>query len=398
MTHSPRQLTQALERREIVQRERTDPSVFQLPVEKMRSGYYSDQYFNLTKELVEAEGRFPVVKMQAFQRERSLCGGIDEAIAILKLCSGYDLHFTEREWAKDNYNFPYPEDGKLWIDGWDQLEVKALHEGDEIEPWEPVLQIVGPYHLFAHLETVLLGVMARRSLVMRNVREAVEAASGKPLFFFPARHDHWVVQTGDGMAAHTAGVAGVSTDAGASWWGGRGMGTIPHALIAAYGGDTVAAAEAFADRYHDQMNITVLVDFRNDSVGTALAVAKRLGDKLWGVRLDTGGNLVDECLLSRPDWGSFKPTGVNPQLVDEVRMRLDWAGHEHVKIIVSGGFKAEKIREFEALGVPVDGYGVGSSLIRGSNDYTADIVETDGQPSAKVGRWARDDSRLTLVV
>ena len=128
------------------------------------------------------------------------------------------------------------------------------------------MTIEGDYGLFAHLETVYLGCMARRTLVMRNVKAVVEAAHGKPILFFPARHDHWLVQTGDGWAAHVAGAIGVSTDAQASWWGGRGVGTVPHALVAAFGGDTVAAARLFADRYHGETNITVLVDFENDSV------------------------------------------------------------------------------------------------------------------------------------
>ena len=122
------------------------------------------------------------------------------------------------------------------------LEVQALYEGDEIEPWETVMTIEGDYSLIAHLETVYLGCLARRTLVMRNVREVAEAARGKQILFFPARHDHWLVQTGDGWAAHVAGAIGVSTDAQASWWGGRGIGTVPHGLIAAYAGDTVAAA------------------------------------------------------------------------------------------------------------------------------------------------------------
>ena len=172
----------------------------------------------------------------------------------------------------------------------------ALHEGDEIAPWEPVLQIEGDYALFAHLETVYLGSLARRTRIMRNVREVVEAAGGKPILFFPARHDHWLVQTGDGWAAHVAGAIGVSTDAQASWWGGRGVGTVPHGLIAAFGGDTVAAARAFADRFADEMNVTVLVDFENDSVRTALEVADALGDRLWGVRLDTSELMVDRAL------------------------------------------------------------------------------------------------------
>src|SRR3954447_26636666 len=260
------------------ERVRLPPSVFRLPVERIREGYYSDAYFNLAKDLLEADGRHPRVVMQVFQRKESLLGGIDEAIAVLKQGAG---HF----------------EGDKWVDGFEGLEVKALHEGDEISPWETVMTIEGDYALFVHLETVYLGVMARRSLVMRNVREVVDAARGKPIFYFPARHDHWLVQTGAGWAAHVAGAIGVSTDAQASWWGGRGIGTVPHGLIAAYDGDTVLAARKFAARYAAQTNVTVLVDFENDSVGTAIAVADDLGEDLWGVRLDTSDKLVDRSLL-----------------------------------------------------------------------------------------------------
>ncbi len=355
---------------------RLDPEIFRLPVQRIRQGYYSDAYFVFTKKLLEDEGEHPRVTMQVFQKEESVLGGIDEAIAVLKLCSGHAI------------------DGE-WVPGWDELVVHALNEGDPISPRETVMTIEGDYSLFAHLETVYLGSLARRSLVMRNVHEVVRAARGKEIIYFPARHDHWLVQTGDGWSAHVAGAIGVSTDAQASWWGGRGIGTVPHGLIAAYGGDTVRAATRFAERYHGQMNITVLVDFTNDSVGTALAVAEALGPKLWGVRLDTSELLVDRSLIE--EMGAFKPTGVNPRLVEKVRGALDGAGFSHVKIVVSGGFNAERIREFEAAGVPVDAYGVGSSLIRGQNDFTADIVLRDGEPCAKVGRSYAPNPRLRLV-
>jgi nicotinate phosphoribosyltransferase len=356
---------------------RLDPSTFRLPVERIREGYYSDAYFNFTKDLLEARGHCPQVTMQVFQKERSILGGVDEAIAVLKLCAGRHT----------------PEGG--WEVGWDELEVHALHEGDEIEPFEPVMTIEGSYALFAHLETVYLGSLARRSLVMRNVRNVVDAAGGKQILFMPARHDHWLVQTGDGWAAHVAGAIGVSTDAQASWWGGTGIGTVPHALIAAFGGDTVAAARAFAERYSRDMNVTVLVDFDNDSVNTAIAVADALGEQLWGVRLDTSERLVDRSLWE--DMGEVKPTGVNELLVRKVRAALDAAGHERVRIVVSGGFTADRIREFELNGVPVDSYGVGSSLLRGSNDFTADVVLVEGRPCAKVGRKYRSNPRLQRV-
>jgi nicotinate phosphoribosyltransferase len=312
-----------------------------------------------------------------FQKKDSLLGGIDEAVAIVKQCSG----------RRD-------PDGR-WIPGFQDLVVHALHEGDRIAPWETVMTVEGDYALFAHLETVYLGCLARRSLIMRNVREVVDAARGKTILYFPARHDHWQVQTGDGWAAHVAGVIGVSTDAQASWWGGRGIGTVPHGLIAAYGGDTVKAARKFADRFAADMNVTVLVDFENDSETTALAVAEGLGDRLWGVRLDTSEKLADKALQRRH--GAAAPTGVSPELVEVTRAALDDHGFPDVKIVASGGFTAERIRSFEEAGVPVDAYGVGSSLIRGSNDFTADVVMVDGRPCAKVGREYRPNDRLSVV-
>jgi nicotinate phosphoribosyltransferase len=309
--------------------------------------------------------------MKVFQKLHAVLVGMDEAIAVVKLCS-HD---------------------------WDALTVHALYDGDEIAPWETVMTIEGDYTSFAHLETVYLGVLARRTLVSTNVRRVVEAANGKPILFFPARHDHHRVQTGDGYAAHVAGAIGVSTDAQASWWGGRGIGTVPHALISAYGGNTVLAATKFAEwaaENDPDINVVVLVDFENDSVRTSLEVARALGDRLWGVRLDTSRTLVDRSLWN--EMGDFDPRGVNERLVRKVRDALDENGFERVRIVVSGGFDVERIRDFEARRVPVDSYGVGSSLIRGANDFTADIVLTDGLPSAKVGRSYRPNRRLELVL
>jgi nicotinate phosphoribosyltransferase len=353
-------------------RKRLPPEIFDLPVEKMRAGYYTDAYFNHARAVLERDGRNPRVVVQVFQKNHAYLGGVDEAIAILKLC----------------------------VEDWEALTVHALYDGDSIEPWEPVLTIEGNYTTFAHLETLYLGVLARRTLITTNVARVLAVAKGKPLIFMPARHDHHRVQTGDGYAAYIAGLItgaeiGVTTDEQASWWGGKGLGTVPHALIASYGGNTVLAASKFADWAPEEMNVTVLVDFENNSVETALQVARTLGDRLWGVRLDTSENLVDFSLVD--DMGDFRPTGVNERLVWKVREALDRDGFERVKILASGGFTVEKIRAFEANGVPVDAYGVGSSLIRGSNDFTGDVVLTDGRPSAKFGRRYRDNPRLELV-
>jgi len=353
-------------------RSRLDPQLFDLPVEKMRAGWYSDAYFNHARDTLLRDGRHPRVVMQVFQKRHAWLGGMDEAIAILKLCS-HD---------------------------YDGLEIRALYDGDKIEPYEPVMHIEGDYTAFAHLETAYLGTLARRTLITTNVVHVLQAANGKPIIFMPARHDHHRVQAGDGYAAYVAGQVvgaeiGVTSDEQASWWGGRGIGTVPHALIAAYGGDTVAAAQKFADWAGPDMNVTVLVDFDNDSVRTTLDVADALGERLWGVRLDTSESLVDRSLFD--EMGDFRPTGVNERLVWKVREALDASGHGRVRIVVSGGFTIEKIERFERAGVPVDAYGVGSSLIRGSNDFTGDIVITDGKPSAKVGRHFRSSDRLEPV-
>jgi len=353
-------------------RERLSPEVFDLPVEKMRAGWYTDAYFNHARATLLADGRRPRVVVQVFQKNDAWLGGVDEAIAILWLCS----HDPEG------------------------LTIRALHDGDRIEPWETVLTIEGDYTTFAHLETVYLGALARRTLITTNVVRVLEAANGKPIIFMPARHDHQRVQAGDGYAAYVAGQVtgreiGVTSDAQASWWGGRGIGTVPHSLIAAYDGDTVLAARKFAEWAPPEMSVTVLVDFENDSVRTALDVAEALGERLWGIRLDTAETLVDKSLWD--ELGDFKPTGVNEHLVRKVRDALDAAGFGHVRIVASGGFTVEKIRVFEEHGVPVDAYGVGSSLIRGANDFTADVVLTDGRPSAKFGRRFRDNPRLEVV-
>ena len=346
---------------------RLDPSIFHLPVDKMREGYYSDKYFVRARELLRQDHHRPRVTMQVFGKSHAYLGGIDEAIAILKLCA-------ER---------------------WDELVVHALYDGDEIQPWETVLLIEGPYDAFAVLETLYLGVLARRTRVGTNTRQVVEAAKPKEVMFFPARHDHWLVQTGDGYAAHIAGAIGVSTDAQASWWGSEGIGTVPHALIAAYQGDTVLASRKFAEQSDPAIRLITLVDFDNDCVGTSLAVARELGARLYGVRLDTSETLVDKSVI--PEMGTFKPTGVNPQLVRNVRGALDAAGYRDVKIVVSGGFTVEKIRQFEEQHIPVDAYGVGSSLFQGRFDFTADVVMREGKPCAKVGRSYRPNPRLEHV-
>lgn len=340
---------------------------FDFPVDKIKAGYYTDAYFLRSEEILNGDNHHPRVLMQIFPRANVVLCGVDETIALLKKCS---------------FN---PEN----------LVIHALHDGDEVEEWETIMTIEGDYADFAHLETLYLGALARQSRIATNVRKVVKAANGKPVLFFPARYDIYQTQESDGYAAKIGGLSGFSTDANAKACGGKGLGTIPHALIAAYNGDTVAATAAF-DKYVDPSIARIaLVDFDNDCVNTSLAVARKLGKKLVGVRLDTSGSMVDKSLWTQI--GTFKPTGVCKELVCNVRKALDAEGFNHVKIIVSGGFDAARVAAFEEMGVPVDTYAVGSSFFDGNINFTADIVKVDGKDCAKAGRRYNPNPRLELV-
>lgn len=388
--------------------------VFDLPVTELRMGYRSAVYFNRTKRILELEKPEVTATMQLFQKGDSVLCGMDEALAILRVASGswsdgdraaelFAFYLGTRRVARATRSIDARvrqheiegELDELWVPGWSELEVSALHDGDRIEPWETVAHITGPLHLFAHLESVYLGVLARRTKVATNVAEVVAAAQGKPLLFFADRFDHFATQGGDGYAAHIAGARGVCTDAMAAWWGDHGLGTMPHALIAAYGADTVEAVEVFA-RHVPNVDLVALVDFNNDCVADAVDCARAFGERLWGVRIDTSETLVDKS-ITHDMMGDFMPTGVNERLVALVREGLDGAGGSHVRIIVSGGFDAAKIARFEAAGAPVDAYAVGSALLRGRRDFTADVVAVDGKPAAKAGRELRPNPRLERV-
>jgi nicotinate phosphoribosyltransferase len=235
------------------------------------------------------------------------------------------------------------------------------------------------------------------------------------VIFMAPRHDDWRVQTPDGYAAQIGGAESVSSDAAGAWWGARGVGTMPHAMIAAFNGDTVGATLAFARYLRDEepgVALMSLVDYENDAVRTSLEVARAMraefGDGvLTAVRVDTSERLIDESLIGDPEvWGRARLTGVNAYLVRKMRAALDAEGFGYVGIVASGGFTPAKIGRFERDGVPVVAYGVGSSLLGHSDpssgllndfDFTADLVKVDGEPEGKIGRTFRDNPRLVRV-
>jgi nicotinate phosphoribosyltransferase len=240
---------------------------------------------------------------------------------------------------------------------------------------------------------VYLGVLSRGTSVATAVHEVVGTAKGKAVLFFSSRFDHYLVQSYDGYAAHVGGARGVSTDANGSFFGKPGIGTIPHALIAAYKGDNLAACNAFRTQMPPCVDLIALVDFQNDCIGTSLAAASRFGKELWGVRLDTAGDLRDISVTGRGA-DSF---GVCPELVFKLRDALDAEGYTWVRIVVSGGFNREKIKEFIGMNVPFDAVGVGSAFFKERIDFTADVVLVNGKPCAKVGRAVRPNNRLEKV-
>ncbi len=448
----------------IFDRQRLAHTTFKLDTERMRAGWYSDKYFEnivgMLAVLAAREYGFAghstrlaalgidargvdignlEVEAQWFTRRTpfSVVAGIDKALAMLQLCTGYAA-----------------ADG-TWVDTAAELAIEAVHDGAIVrydgDPLNivPVLKVRGRYRDFALLETPTLGALTRATRIATNVYHVMVAARGKPVLFFPARFDAHEVQAADGYAYNIAlqrynldysghNEAFISTDAQGDWWGGLGGGTIAHSAIAALLGDTVETMLAFAATRPVQIPRVVLVDFDNDCVGTARAVMaamfaryRELTDAgqseaaqryvLFGVRPDTGGTLRDVSVLPLGD--KALDMGVTPRLVFNLRHAIDdaWQGWDlpdrwrdrardwcrAVRIVATGGFAAKKIRRFEELGVPVDIYGVGSSLFSNSdeegtnNDFTTDIVRIRVRDTwhelAKVGRRARPNPDLEHV-
>jgi nicotinate phosphoribosyltransferase len=338
-------------------------------VDKIREGYYSATYFNKTKEILLKENNLKIVTMQIFQKnEEAVLCGINQVLELLKIGTGYF------------------KNGK-WISKWNTLTVKVLKDGDVLKDKQPVMHIIGPYAYFAQLESLYLGIFARQTRITTNAKNIVKAAGKKPVLFFADRFDYFLNQELDGYAASVGGITSVCTKAHGNWTDKEPVGTIPHSLIAVSGGNTIEAASKFS-KYFPKNNLIALVDFNNDCVSESVKAANAFGNKLWGVRLDTAENLVDKSLQKRLEKNNDLH-GVNPTLVKMVRRAFDSEGFNQVKIIVSGGFNKDKISWFEKEKTPVDIYAVGSTMLEGKNDFTADIVEVDGKKMAKFGRQLR---------
>ncbi len=304
------------------------------------SGETADIYFPRAKEILEAEGMDPNVVMEIFPSQAGLLCGIEEVKALLARVLPAEA------------------------------EVYGLEEGVQVDAKEVVLRIHGPYRAFGVYETAILGILAHETGWATAARACVDAAGDVPILHFGARHVHPDVSARLEYAAVVGGCVGCATSAGATLAGITASGTVPHALVLCFG-DTVRTMESFDRHMPPDVKRIALVDTFKDEAEESLRVARALGKRLWGVRLDTPA----------------ERGRVTADLVKEVRARLDQAGFEHVRIVVSGGITPERIRYFKQRGAPVDSFGVGS-FISGAPpiDFTADLKEIDGVAIAKRGR------------
>ncbi|MBR1671428.1 MAG: nicotinate phosphoribosyltransferase [Fretibacterium sp.] len=305
--------------------------------EEIRSGATTDIYFVNTRDVLGSMGMLDTpVTAEIFTRSTGLFAGMREVMELLR-------------------GLP--------------IQVEALPEGEPFSPKETVVRIRGPYGAFGVFETTLLGILSSSCAWATSARECVDAAAGKPVLCFGARHLHpAVAPVMESIAVQVGHCAGASCILGAKLCGREPSGTIPHAAVLIVG-DTLKLAQAYDSVLPDGIGRIFLVDTFHDECEEALRLAEALKDRLDAVRLDTPG----------------ERGGVTAELVREVRWRLDQAGFKGVKIVVSGGLNPGRIAELSAVGADV--FGVGSYIAHAvPMDMTMDLKEIDGKPLAKRGR------------
>lgn len=336
---------------------------------RLKDGFFAANYFLKARDIVKKYNPNHIVTMQFFQRtEEAMVCGLDESIALIHTFASN------------------PQD----------LVIEALNDGDLIVANEPVLKITGKYENFGFLESMIDGILARRTSVATNVHRVVSKLNGTPCFSMADRQDDYLTQVGDGYATYVAGINRVSTDAQGLWWGGKGMGTMPHALIQVCGGDILKAADLYKKAFPGE-KVTALIDYNNDVVTDTIALAHYLKTDLKAVRVDTSKALVDHYFDDK-DISGFDAHGVCKELIFALRKALDEEGFSYVKIIVSSSFDVHKITEWVKLGVPVDMYGVGTAFVNNTTaGFTGDLVMLDGKPEAKEGRRNIPSTRLKKV-
>ncbi|WP_135829479.1 nicotinate phosphoribosyltransferase [Halorussus halobius] len=304
----------------------------------VRDGTATDAYFLRTEETLERAGRNPrvvaeVTRDQFPTGEFDLLAGVKDAARLLE-----DL----------------------------DVDVDAMREG-RLFDGGPVVRIEGKYLEFARYETSLLGLLSHQSGIATAALEVRRAAPDSTVLSFGARHVHPAITPVVERGALVGGLDGFSHVAAGEVLGRAAGGTMPHALVIAFG-DQEAAWTAFDEAVAPEVPRIAIADTFSDEKDESLRAVEALGDALDGVRLDTTGSRR----------GDFR------HIVREVRWELDARGHEDVEIFVSGGLGPEQLR---ALRDVADGFGVGGHVSNADPlDFALDIVELDGEPVSKRGK------------
>jgi len=304
--------------------------------EEIEKGLTTDIYFVRAQEILRyLRLENTIVTAEIFPRKDGVFAGVQEVCNLLK-----------------------DKKIKLW----------SLEEGERFKFKDTVVRIEGPYSEFGVFETVILGILASSSAWATVARKCKDAAGAKKVVCFGSRHIHPAVAPVMERSALIGGVDGASCILGAKLSGKKPQGTIPHTVMI-ISGDTIKAAQAYNVCMPKDVPRIILIDTFKDEAEESIRVARALRKDLLGVRLDTPS----------------ERGGVTPDLVKEVRARLDQAGFTYVKIFVSGGLTPERISTLNKE--PVDTFGVGSYISDVSPiDMTLDIKEVEGKPIAKRGR------------
>ncbi|USZ69521.1 nicotinate phosphoribosyltransferase [Halorussus salilacus] len=306
--------------------------------EAIRDGTATDAYFLRTEETLEAADRNPRVVVEV-TRDQFPTGEFDVLAGV--------------------------KDAARLLDGLD-VDVDAIEEG-RLFDGGPVMRIEGPYLEFARYETSLLGFLSHASGVATRALEARRAAPESSILSFGARHVHPAIAGMVERSALVGGLDGFSHVAAGEILGKEASGTMPHALVMAFG-DQEAAWEAFDEAVGPEVPRIAICDTFTDEADESLRAAEALGDALDGVRIDTTGSRR----------GDFR------HIVREVRWELDARGYDDVEIFASGGLGPTELRELRDV---ADGFGVGGYVSNADPlDFALDIVEVDGQAVSKRGK------------
>ncbi|MCX7870510.1 MAG: nicotinate phosphoribosyltransferase [bacterium] len=313
--------------------------LFSATHEEILSGLTSDIYFIRSAYLLEKVNKIDTeVVAEIFANDYGVFAGLQEVLFLLK-----DKH----------------------------LEIESLKEGDEFEPYEVVMRIRAKYSQFGYLETVILGILASSSNWATAARLCKNEAKDKVVLSFGARFVHPAVAPVMERAALIGGADDVSCILAAKLYKKQPKGTMPHAFIIILN-DTLEAAKIYDQFVEKELPRIVLVDTFKDEVEEAIRIAKyfkEMGKNLYAIRLDTP-----------------KERGrVTPELVKEVRAKLDLEGFKDVKIVVSGGLDPERIRLLNQAGADI--FGVGSFIASYNKiQMTMDLKMVNDKPITKRGR------------